>query len=301
MFNGKIKIEEAFSLHEEPEQERTESSDVSSYGNDSDDEDYIPDEEDDFSMNEEENVDDVNHVPDLSVSSAFTWEKRDVVKSNPHFISRTGPSDEVLALMDPSPVAIFLLLLRMDFIERIVSQTNLYATQMQKPFTPLELKEFLRFLAINLLMGIKRLPSYRDYWSSDPDLNDPFISRQLSVKRFSWILSHLHLNDNSLQPKRGAPGYDKLYKLRPLISELSEKFLSALHPHENQVIGVSAAKFRPRCGLKPKIDQTGYKIWLRCDESGYACQFDICTGKAEEPPGENVAERVEFVTDFMGS
>lgn len=84
-------------------------------------------------------------------------------------------------------------------MEEIVFQTNLYAMQEGKHFTPLTLEELYKFLAINLLMGIKRLPSYRDYWSSFEDLHDAYISKQMSVKRFSWILSRLHLNDNTVQ------------------------------------------------------------------------------------------------------
>jgi hypothetical protein len=48
-------------------------------------------------------------------------------------------------------------------------QTNLYATQKQDglQFQPTDNKEMKQFLAINILMGIKKLPSYKDNWSSD--------------------------------------------------------------------------------------------------------------------------------------
>ncbi|GBM13943.1 hypothetical protein AVEN_152373-1 [Araneus ventricosus] len=69
---------------------------------------------------------------------------------------------------------------------------------------------------INLYMGIKKLPSYRDYWSTSPLLHDKYISKYLSVEQFSWLLAHIHLNDNSLQPPRGNEKYDKLCKVRPL-------------------------------------------------------------------------------------
>jgi hypothetical protein len=48
-----------------------------------------------------------------------------------------------------------------------VSQTNLYATKKQgggQQFQPTDNKEMKQFLAINILMGIKKLPSYKDYW-----------------------------------------------------------------------------------------------------------------------------------------
>ena len=82
--------------------------------------------------------------------------------------------------------------------------------------------EIKTFLAINLIMGIKRYPSYRDHWSTNPILHDPYVSQLMFVNRFGWILSHLHLNDNSVMPSRDSSHYDKLYKVRPLI-ELIQK------------------------------------------------------------------------------
>lgn len=58
-------------------------------------------------------------------------------------------------------------------------QTNVYATQRGKQFSPLEMDELLRYLVINLLMGIKRLPRYRDYMSNSPDFHDEYISQQM--------------------------------------------------------------------------------------------------------------------------
>lgn len=73
-------------------------------------------------------------------------------------------------------------------------------------------------IGINILMGITPLPSYRDYWSSAPDLLDSYISNVMTVKRIDWFLSHLHLNDESKMPTRDSSSFDKLYKVRPLLS-----------------------------------------------------------------------------------
>ncbi|GFT37993.1 piggyBac transposable element-derived protein 3 [Trichonephila clavipes] len=132
------------------------------------------------------------------------------------------------------------------FIEKIVFQTNLYATQLAQSFKPMDLQEMYKFLALNLLMGMKKLPSYRDYWCTSEDLYDSYISTQMSVKRFFWILSHLHLNDNSLCRKKCDAKYDKLFKIHPLISHLSERFLSVFHPSENQAIDESMIRFKGR-------------------------------------------------------
>lgn len=59
------------------------------------------------------------------------------------------------------------------------------------------------FFGINLFMSIKTLPSYREYWSTSTDFHDSFISQLMTVNRFGWLLTHLHMNDNTLQPKKG--------------------------------------------------------------------------------------------------
>lgn len=55
-----------------------------------------------------------------------------------------------------------------DIIDSIVFQTNLYAVQQGKRYTPSNEKEIRTFIGINFIMGINKLPSYRDAWSTVP-------------------------------------------------------------------------------------------------------------------------------------
>ena len=105
----------------------------------------------------------------------------------------------------------------------MVFQTNPYTTQKLKPFSPTNIKEMKRFIVINFLMGIKKLPSYKDYWSSDPMIQDQYISKTMSLKRFQWFLSNFHLNDNTKMPAREDNSYDKLYtcKVQPFFKNLN--------------------------------------------------------------------------------
>jgi len=102
-------------------------------------------------------------------------------------------------------------------MEMIVHQTNLYATQKKLQFDPLDKSEILTFLGINIIMRIKKLPSYRDYWSNNVQLHDPYVSNLMSVNHFSFILGNLHISDNTKELPRQDPNYDKLYKIRPMI------------------------------------------------------------------------------------
>lgn len=73
------------------------------------------------------------------------------------------------------PVCIFNCLFSEDLILHIVFQTDYYAQQ-QKSYQPCDSKSMKAFLAINILMGINKQASYKDYWSSNEQLIDPYIS-----------------------------------------------------------------------------------------------------------------------------
>ncbi|KFM62055.1 PiggyBac transposable element-derived protein 4, partial [Stegodyphus mimosarum] len=238
---------------------------------------------------------DIN-LPGLSRIADVTWNKiQNVVKSVPEFSEDYGPTDEITSIEDAKPMDIFMAFFTAEFMDKLVFETNLYATQKGKPFSPITLQDMLKFLGINILMGIKKLPSYRDFWSTNEILNESYVAKQMAVKKFSWILGNLHLNDNSLMPKREDRTFDKLYKVRPLLTHLSERFDSLFRPGKNQSIDESMIRFKGRSSLKQYLPKKpikrGYKVWMRCDESGYACKFEIYTGKTHEVE-KNLSERV---------
>ena len=82
-----------------------------------------------------------------------------------------------------------------------VFQSNLHATEYEKNFSSLTLQESILFLAINIPMGVKRLPSYRDFWTTTEILHDPYVSSLMPVKIFTWILGNIHQNDNNQMKK----------------------------------------------------------------------------------------------------
>ncbi|XP_025191896.1 piggyBac transposable element-derived protein 4-like [Melanaphis sacchari] len=196
-----------------------------------------------------------------------------------------GPAKIFEELEDISPYNIFCQMFDKNLIDHIVFQTNLYATQIGKPFTPTYDGEIRVFIGLNMCMSVKRLPSYRDYWSSAPDLHDKNISSMMNVKRFSWLLSHIHFNNNQLQPKRGEDNYDKLYKIRPLLDYIGQNFLNLYRPHRGVAVDEAMVKFKGRSSLKQymidKPVKRGYKVWILSDSSGYNLKFEVYTGKKE--------------------
>ncbi|XP_049964439.1 piggyBac transposable element-derived protein 4-like [Schistocerca serialis cubense] len=226
--------------------------------------------------------------PKRAADTAPTWGQQFNATSGMQFDSESGPSAFIRDIDDPEPIDIFEKIFPKELVELIVFQTNLYATQSGKSFTPTTDNEIRTFLGINILMGIKRMPAYRDYWSSAPELHDRYIASLMAVNRFGWLLRNIHLNDNTLHPEKGHPGYDKLYKLRPVIKILSESFSKCYQPSKHLAIDESMIKFKGRNSMKQymrdKPIKRGYKVWMLCDKTSYNLKFDIYTGKRDRAP-----------------
>lgn len=219
------------------------------------------------------------------------------------FTEETGPQVET-----ESPLEAFTALFPDDLIQMLVTETNLYATQKANgPIrNPTDQNEMTVFLGLNIMMGIKLLPSYRDYWSARPEIRDAFISKYMSVNRFGWLLTHLHTNDNSSMPNRGDDNYDKLFKIRPYLNKISQTYKTSYKPCRIQSIDESMIRFKGRSAIKQympdKPIRRGYKVWTRADANGYICQFQIYEGKRNNVTEKNLGHRVvtELTQDLTG-
>ena len=85
-------------------------------------------------------------------------------------------------------------------------------------------------------MGINQIPCIADYWSTHKYLSVPSIAAVLQANCFNHLLASIHFNDNSAAKPHGHPGYDKLYKVRPVVESILQKCLSLYKPHwENSI------------------------------------------------------------------
>lgn len=111
-----------------------------------------------------------------------------------------------------------------EVVDTIVLETNHYAHQKRragwKTLTRDELKAHLGML---FLMSVHPVHHLYLYWSADKFFNIFEISNVMTFKRFQAIMNSLHLDNNELE-KRGEDGFDKLARVRPLITALSERF-----------------------------------------------------------------------------
>lgn len=202
------------------------------------------------------------------------------------------------------PIDYFMLFFDDNLLQLIVDETNLYAQQNPLSSTryawyDTTISEIKAFLGLIIMMGIKRLPSYIDYWSSNPLLGTPELVAGFPLNRFRHLLTRIHFNNNNNAPPQGSTMYDKLYKLRPILTALEGKCLTLYNPHRENSIDEAMVGFKGRSSLKQympmKPTKRGFKIWCRCDaRNGYICSFQVYTGKVEGAVQRDLGSRVVF-------
>ena len=145
------------------------------------------------------------------------------------------------------------------------------------------------FLAIFLVMGVKKLPSIDMYWSGNKMVGCPWISQTMTRDRFQLINRFLHIVDNTLAIPKGSPGYNPLFKVQPILDHLKSKFSEYYYPSKCLSIDEAMIAFNGRLSFKQympsKPTKFGIKCWEICDSlNGYCLNFDVYTGKNH---GEN--------------
>ena len=211
--------------------------------------------------------------------------------SFPEFVSATGINFQFPN--DPQPVDFFLAFVGNDLLDKIVTETNLYARQnlagspeRLAKFHPFTLAEIKAFIGVNIIMGIAKLPCISLYWSSDDFFGNVGIKKVMSKNRFEEISKFLHFNDSSLEVARGTPGHDRLFKVRPVIDYVRTKCENNFSPTKNLSVDEGMVAFKGRLSFRQympvKPTRYGIKVWMAADSSnGYVLNFDVYLGKDE--------------------
>lgn len=206
------------------------------------------------------------------------------------FQEHHGLRDEYFAaLIDASIIDFYKVFVNDTIIELIVEQTNLYAMQTvltvdTRPssrihdWEPVTADEIWKFLGMVIYMGIVRLPTIADYWSTDPFFKNEIASKIMSRNRFQMILKFIHFSNNEANVDN-----DRLFKVKELSEKLIANFQSVYKMGPIGVIDESMIPFRGRLSfrqyLKQKAHPYGIKIFKLCSGSGYTHNFRIYSGK----------------------
>ena len=167
------------------------------------------------------------------------WKKEDKEPIIPDFTAQSGINADVNEETDT--VDFLGLFLDDEFFKLLVDQTNLNAAQYiaAHPELPphsrigkwvdISIPEMKTFLSLYLLTGIVIKPELQQYWSTNPLIKTEFFNNVMPRNRFQLILEFLHFNDKS-QYNANDPNRDRIYKVRPVIEYLVNKFKSVYTP-----------------------------------------------------------------------
>ncbi|KAK1791141.1 hypothetical protein P4O66_002174 [Electrophorus voltai] len=90
---------------------------------------------------------------------------------------------------------------------------------------------------------------------------------------------------------RGKPGYDCLFRLKPLMEQILTACQAYYQPHQNIAMDkrmvATKARISMKQYIKDKLTKWGYKLFVLADSSnGYTCNFSVYEGKARKPSGK---------------
>lgn len=163
-----------------------------------------------------------------------------------------------------------------DLIDDIANQTNLYSVQETGRSIKVTKEEITDFLAINILMGVVVMPSYKDYWKTSYRYSK--IADVMPIILFQQIRRFIHFTDNTQ-----ANETDRYYKLRPLLDRVRVQCLSVEEKRafsvDEMIIPYKGKKAGSRRQHNPnKPHKWGFKNLVRAGVSGIIYDFMLYAG-----------------------
>jgi hypothetical protein len=95
--------------------------------------------------------------------------------------------------------------------------------QQWKPTTTIEM---IKFFGIIIEMGLVQMPKLKYYWSSSQLYGSQVIRNAMPRERFELLLKFWHFSNNNNKNSN----QDRLFKLKPLLDLLKERFSSVYMP-----------------------------------------------------------------------
>lgn len=214
----------------------------------------------------------------------FTWKKHSltVTEEDKHFEGNDCLPDEVMEL--DTPYQFFKYFFTDELMDKIIQESKLYRIQ-QNPNKPLVMTkdDLQKYIGICFLTSVQRNSNIRDYWKDV--IGNSLIQDTMSINTFEKIRASLHFNDNSQQVGPGQPGFDKLFKIRPVIDGLLKTF-NSIPMEENVSIDEQMCATKLRHHLKQympdKPHKWGFKLFLLCGISGYTYNFEVYSGQEND-------------------
>uniref|UniRef100_A0A8C5FSV4 PiggyBac transposable element-derived protein domain-containing protein n=1 Tax=Gadus morhua TaxID=8049 RepID=A0A8C5FSV4_GADMO len=224
------------------------------------------------------------------------WHQAGWQPNNFPFTATPGPRRAAAELDSDLPADFLMLFLTDELLQNIVDQTNLYASQYFEahpdnlPYSrghawkPVSVPELKTFFGLSFLTGYIKKPSLEMYWSVDEVDATPHFGKTMSRNRFQIIWRFLHFNNNASQDAS-----DKMYKVRPELDYIVEKFKEMYQPGQNICIDEGMMQWQGRLSFRvynpQKPVKYGIKSYILCDSAtGYCFNMRPYVGEASTLP-----------------
>uniref|UniRef100_A0A8C4IJE8 PiggyBac transposable element-derived protein domain-containing protein n=1 Tax=Dicentrarchus labrax TaxID=13489 RepID=A0A8C4IJE8_DICLA len=202
-----------------------------------------------------------------------------------------------------SPLSLFKLFFSSSTIHTILNNTNDNAARrkasgMHFKWSPFTVENFYIFLAVILYSGMVHVHSRSDMWRREWPYDFTFPRSCMTRDTFEAIFWSLHLcdikEDEENQKKKGTPEYDRLFKIKPLYSQIVTACNSLFQPCREISIDERMVASKARIGfrqyMRDKPTKFGYKLFVLAEScSGYTWNFFVYQGKTANVQGEGLS------------
>ncbi|XP_053180801.1 piggyBac transposable element-derived protein 4-like [Scomber japonicus] len=244
--------------------------------------------------------DDDEKKPDVGPSTSM---------AAPPFLLKRGKSPRKSATVPQLPVLESIptqqyLFFSTPVVRTIITNTNANAAKRLKAglkfvWKRLTVSDFYIFLSIIIFTGLVKVHDRGDYWRKEWPYHFRFPANTMSRDRFECILWSLHMSDPAEDEendrKRNTAGYDRLFRIKPLYTDIVNACQALFQPYRNIAIDermvASKARISMKQYMKAKPIKWGYKLFVLADSlTAYTWNFFVYEGKTQmHIPGQGLS------------
>lgn len=236
------------------------------------------------------------------VTSWKTESDPDSCPSSIKFIPARPPGHQLNSNGTYTPLDLFKLFFSNDTAKTLCQNTNRQASKNNESkkytWTDINVQEFFKYVGLTFFFALVKLNTIHDYWKRNTIFSVPFPANIMPRDRYRVISWNIHMSDPEKDAendkKKGAPDYDRLFRLRPLMDTIKNACKAFYHPRQNLSVDEKVAATRTQVGLKRymkgKQTKCGFKLFVLADSSnGYTFDFSVYTGKTLFSTGAGLA------------
>ena len=156
---------------------------------------------------------------------------------------------------------------------------------MQKKTLNINTNELEQWVGLCIYSPISKLSNARQHWSLQLGALRDFAAEVMSRNRWEDIKHKRHLVDNTSLTNKSPYhhiNHHKLFKIRPMVDHLREKF-QAILKMQNLCVDEQMVPFKSKCSIKQYIPSKphkwGYKLMVLANSQGMTYDFFLYTGK----------------------